>query len=65
LGLILGLSLGLGIPALILIIGGVLYNSRKTKRREFNIYNEDRADMPMKPTGIIPNSAEDLTRHIF
>ncbi len=64
-GLILGLSLGLGIPALILIVGGVLYKSRKTKRREFNIYHEDNADIPMKPTGIIPNSTEDLTRHIY
>ncbi len=64
-GLILGLSLGLGIPALILIIGGVLYNSRKIKRRGFNMYHEDNADMPLKLRGIIPDSTEDLTRHIF
>ncbi len=65
-GLILGLSLGLGIPALILIVGGLLYHSRRSKLRRFNIYDEDNAGIPMKPTGIIPaDSTEDLTRHIF
>jgi hypothetical protein len=65
LGLILGLSLGLGIPALIIIVGGLLYKSRKRKRAGFNLYHEDNGDMPLKPRGIIPNSSEALTRHIF
>jgi hypothetical protein len=47
LGLILGLSLGLGIPALVIIIG-LIYKSRRKRRNQFNIHNENNDDIPMK-----------------
>ncbi len=64
-GLILGLSLGLGIPALIIVVGGFLYHSGKSKRSEFII--DDRGDelIGMNPKGIVSGGEEDLTRHIF
>ncbi len=64
-GLILGLSLGLGIPALMIIVGGLLYNSMKSKHGKSNIYDVDRDGTPMKSKGIISDGEEDLTRHIF
>jgi hypothetical protein len=61
LGLILGLSLGLGIPALIVIVGSLLYKSMKSKRGMYTPSDEDKDGIQMSG----PGSDEDLTRHIF
>ena len=62
LGVILGLSLGLGIPAVLLIIFGFVFYLRKTKSSYYDMNYDDRHDIPMKSTR---SDSENLIRAIY
>ncbi|CAF4997203.1 unnamed protein product [Rotaria sp. Silwood1] len=57
LGLILGLSLGLGIPALIILTGGIVYFVKKPKTKSKVLVENSTAltDIPMKSTDSATN----------
>ena len=65
LGLILGLSLGLGIPALLVLVIGAYCYLKQGKRSSRYEMEDQKKYIPLKTRGTKGGASDNLTRYIY